>query len=88
MLPIPFKIPAVCWMPGLQSQMLVLWCGAAQVLSIQRCQKVTDAPLVELAAGRCLKRLGINGVISITDATIIALATHCRCGASCPVPHH
>lgn len=48
-----------------------------QELSLTRCQKVTDTPLVALAAHRCLRHLGINNVVAVTDATIVALATHC-----------
>lgn len=48
-----------------------------QELSLARCQKVTDAPIVSIAANRKLRNLCVNNVVGITDATVVALATAC-----------
>lgn len=58
-----------------------------QELSLRRCQKVTDAPLIAQAEKRCLRKLIVNNVVSLTDALLVALATHCKYVRLCLVCH-
>ena len=54
-----------------------------QVISLQRCHKVTDVGLASVASGGMLRVLGANKVHSLGLLTIKALIAACRHGPCC-----